>query len=150
MRVSGVLRSGLGYLCRIADCRDAGAAPASFSSWSSWSSGCLAYLRTRTTGRCRLADLVDHPIRTCLGDPDPTPATSDRPPPVLLLAPGSTAFHHHLNTLTSVIRHLPMAGLRLRMASGWRCLFLRRGQAIQMMKARTGPALVRRAAPSFL
>lgn len=99
----------------------------------------LAYLRT-------LANSLAWSIPVLIS----VPAMRDRPPPVFLLAPGSTSFHHPLNTLTRVISSVPRAGLRRRPAPDWRCLFLKRGQAIERTEAGTGQTLVRRAAPAFL
>lgn len=119
-----------------------------FSYWSSWLS-CLLAHASELPGRedCRPGRPS---VRACLGHPVPAPVVGYRPPPVFLLASGSTSFHHPLNTLTRV--KSPCSGLALqrRAAPGRLCLFLKRGQAIERIKAKTSVALVRRAAPAFL
>jgi hypothetical protein len=119
-----------------------------FSSWSSWLPCLLAHVG-ELLGRqdCRPGRAS---VRACLGHPVPALVVGDRPPPIFLLAPGSTSFHHPLNTLTRVKSPCSWLALQRRPAPGRLCLFLMRGQAIEMMEARTGAALVRRAAPAFL
>lgn len=91
---------------------------------------CLAYLRTRANFRPVKTARLGRPWPRYWRDvPYPVPTVSARPSPALLLAPGSTAFHHPLTKLTCVISPCPQGGAAA--ASG-------SGSALLVPDARTG------------
>jgi len=114
--------------------------------------GCLAYLRTRANFRPVKTARPGRPWPRYWRDvPYPVPTVSA--PPVARLTPRSWFNCVSPSAHQADLCHKPLSprrgssGVRLRVGF---CLFRMRGQAIEAMKMRTGPALVPRAAPAFL
>ena len=119
-----------------------------FSSGSSWLPCLLAHA-------CELPGREDCPARSTI-----LPSLAWPPGPGFCRGGSTTARlppRTRFNFVSPSAQHpdpcqkpLLLAGAAAAPASGWLCLCLMRGQAIQRMEAKTGVALVRRAAPAFL